>query len=56
MNFLKKLLTNTGPKPFFERRLLVDKFLIGKNFSYLNKEVSKNILNISQNFTSSKSR
>ena len=42
MNFLKKLLTNTGPKPFFERRLLVDKFLIGKNFSYLNKEVSKN--------------
>ena len=42
MNFLKKLLTNTGPKPFFERKFLIDKFLIGKNFSYLNKDASKN--------------
>ena len=42
MNFFKKLLTNTGPKPYFTKRNTLKSFLIGENFEFLKNTGNKN--------------
>ena len=42
MNFFKKLLTNTGPKPYFTKRNILKSFLIGENFEFLKNTGNKN--------------
>ena len=42
MNFFKKLLTNTGPEPYFTKRNTLKSFLIGENFEFLKNTGNKN--------------
>ena len=42
MKFYKEILTSTGPKPLFKNKFIIEKNILGKNYSYLIQKNNRN--------------